>query len=99
MCHASPAPAAPRTEEAVTYGLGVASFLDRDRAEQERSRLAAASGLPTAVMPYTDEGTTKFRVVIGHYASHGAAEDAAVAIMEKLGVNEAQPLVLSRAKR
>jgi hypothetical protein len=93
VASAKPATAAG---DSVIYGLGVASYLDRDRAEQERARLAAASGLPSSVVPFSEDGTAKFRVVIGHYPSNNAAENAALALMEKLGINEARPLVLSR---
>ncbi len=96
--HATP-PAAAAYPDSLVYGLSVASYLDRDRAELERQRLAKASGLPAAVLPYRDAGSTKFRVVIGRYPSNAAAENAALALMESLGVDEARPLLLPRAKR
>ncbi len=80
------------------YGLGVAAYLDRDRAEEKRAELAARGGLPATIVPFDDGGTTRYRIIVGRYPSNAAAENAALGVMTKLGVSEARPLLLSRGK-
>jgi cell division septation protein DedD len=97
---ATPKPATPITPAArpdtLVYGIGVASYLDQDRATQELTRLTALSSLPGQVVPFNSSGTTMFRVVLGRYASNGSANRAASDFVAKYGVSEAQPLLLSR---
>jgi hypothetical protein len=92
-------PATPAARpDTLVYGIGVASYLDRDRALQELNRLTALSQLPGQIVPFNSSGTTMFRVVLGRYASNGSATRAASDFVAKYGVSEAQPLLLSRRR-
>jgi general secretion pathway protein A len=84
--------------DTLVFGISVAAYLDRDRAVQERDKLAARTGLAGVVMPFNNAGTTMYRVVLGHYTSNGAATRAASDFVAKYGVNEAQPVLVSRSK-
>ena len=55
------------------YGIAVGSFLFEDRANEEKSRLAAATSLDARVVPKTEGGTTTYQVVLGLFDSRGAA--------------------------
>ncbi len=79
---------------AVAYGVGVASFLDEDRAVTERDRYAADTVLPAVVVPYTDAGTTMYRVVLGRWGSSNEAERNANTLMERGLINEARVVQL-----
>ena len=90
-----PAPAAVPAG-AAAYGVGVASFLDEFRANTERDRFAADTALPAAVVPYTDAGTTMFRVVVGRWASSDEADRNANSLMERGLINEARVMQLPK---
>ncbi len=97
---ATPTPAAPTSNavpapvaadaDAGHYGVGVAAYLDADRARVEKDRLARDTTLPALVMPFKDNGTTMYRVVVGRWATSGDAEKAANALMERGMINEAR---------
>ena len=82
--------------DTLVFGIGVGSYLDRDRARAERDLLSARSGLPGQVIAFKSSGTTMFRIVLGRYPSNAAATRAASEFVETYGVDEAQPLLLSR---
>ncbi len=84
--------------DTLVFGIGVASYLDQDRAGQELARLSVLSGLRGRVVAFNNGGTTMFRVVLGHYPSNASAMRAASDFVAKYGVNEAQPLLLSRRR-
>jgi len=94
-----PAGSSAARASASTYGVGVAEYLDADRANVERDRLASLSHLPATVVSYQDAGTTMYRVVLGRYPSSGAADKAATDIMSRLGVGEARPVLLAKAAK
>jgi len=81
---------------AAHYGVGVASYLDEDRATRERDRIASETSLPAMVMPYQDAGTTMYRVVLGRWGSPGEAERSANTLMERGTINEARVVRLPR---
>ncbi len=86
----APGPAtAPRTDGPV-FGVGIAHYLDQDRANLERDRYAGETKLPAIVVPYKDGGATLYRVVLGKYPTNAAAERAATNLMAHYGVPEAQ---------
>jgi type II secretory pathway predicted ATPase ExeA len=78
------------------FGVGVASFLDADRASTEKDRLAHDTSLPGLVMPFSDAGTTMYRVVLGRWSSQADAESAANALMERGLINEANVVRIPR---
>jgi len=78
------------------FGLGVASYLDADRAREEKDKFVQATTLPGEVMPYKDEGTTMYRVVLGRWATAGDAERAANALMERGLISEARVVTIPR---
>jgi type II secretory pathway predicted ATPase ExeA len=88
----APAASAP----AAAYGVGVASYLDEDRANVERDRLTADTSLPAVVVSYQDAGTTMYRVVLGRWPSSAEAERAANDLMERGAINEARVMRLPR---
>jgi hypothetical protein len=90
------ASAAAPAANATAYGVGVASYLDEDRANVERERLTASTTLSAIVMPYEDSGTTMYRVVIGRWPSASEAERAANDLLERGAINEARVMRLPR---
>jgi type II secretory pathway predicted ATPase ExeA len=87
---------AAEPESDTVFGIGVASYLDIDRAREEKDRFAQATTLPSVVVPYNDEGSTMYRVVLGRWATAGDAERAANALMEKGAITEARVLAIPR---
>jgi type II secretory pathway predicted ATPase ExeA len=71
------------------FGVGVAEFLDADRASTEKDRLSHDTALPAVVLPFNDEGTTMYRVVLGRWSTQADAESAASALMERGLISEA----------
>lgn len=92
---AAPAAAAPSS----VFGIGVAAFLDRDRAEAERSRLSGATGLDANIYPFRDGTTTMYRLVLGRFTSNAAAERKANDLMQKDLVREARVMVVGGGAR
>jgi hypothetical protein len=86
----STAASTPAPASTTGYGVSVAAFLDDERANQERERLATATGFPAIVMPFDDAGTTMYQVVLGRWPSSRAAERAANGLMEQGVINEAR---------
>ena len=84
------------TSDAIHYGVGVASFLDADRARIEKDRLTRDTTLPGLVLPYHDAGTTMYRVVLGRWPATADAEQAANALMERGLINEARVVPLPK---
>ena len=82
--------------DTLVFGISVGSYLDRDRARAERDLLSARTGLPGQVIPFSSSGTTMFRIVLGRYPSNAAATRAASEFVETYGVDEAQPVLISR---
>lgn len=78
------------TEAGTHYGVGVAAYLDADRARVEKDRLSRDTTLPGQVISFRDGGTTMYRVVVGRWASSNDAEQAANALMERGLINEAR---------
>jgi len=93
---AGSAPAGSTPASTAAYGVGVASYLDEDRANVERDRFAADTALPAAVMAYNDAGTIMYRVVLGRWASSNEAERNANSLMERGLINEARVLQLPK---
>jgi type II secretory pathway predicted ATPase ExeA len=84
------------TDSGMHYGVGVASFLDADRARGERLRLSRDTTLPGVVVPFRDSGTTMYRVVLGRWSTAADAETAANALMERGLINEARVVQIPR---
>jgi hypothetical protein len=78
------------------FGVGVAEFLDAERASTEKDRLSHDTTLPGVVMPFNDEGTTMYRVVLGRWSTQADAESAASALMERGLINEANVVRIPR---
>jgi type II secretory pathway predicted ATPase ExeA len=78
------------------YGVGVAAFLDADRARTEKDRLSRDTTLPGQVVPYQEAGTTMYRVVLGRWTSQEDAEKAANALMERGLINESRVVAIPR---
>ena len=87
---ADPAVTSNATESTSHFGVGVAAFLDQDRARGEKDRLASETTLPGIVLPFRDAGTTMYRVVLGRWGTSSDAEKAANALMERGLINEAR---------
>jgi cell division protein FtsN len=87
---AASAPAA----ETRRYGLAVAEFIDEDRANSEKDRLAASTGLTGRVVS-VDNGNA-FRVILGSFEGRAAADKAAAELSGKGLVNEARVTPLPR---
>jgi type II secretory pathway predicted ATPase ExeA/cell division protein FtsN len=84
-------------ERPMRYGVVVRTYLARERAEEERTRLAGASGLPSRVLAVSEGGTEVYRVVLGLWESRPAAERAASDLIGSGLVNEARVVSMGRA--
>ncbi len=73
----------------------MASFIFEDRALTERERLAAA-GHPAQVRTEWDNGSVIYRVVIGPFASPGAAERVADELLSSGTVQQARIVNLGK---
>jgi hypothetical protein len=83
----SPAKAAPA---GATFGISVATYLDSDRAQAEKVKLAASTGMPVAVREAKEGGTSVYHLVLGGFDSRTSAEDAATDLIKKGLVEEAR---------
>ena len=90
------AASATPSESATHFGVGVAAFLDADRARIEKDRLMKDTTLPGVVVPFRDAGTTMYRVVLGRWATSDDAEKAANALMERGMINEARVVTIPK---
>jgi len=78
------------------FGIGVASYLDMDRAREEKDKFVQSTTLPGEVVPYTDEGSTMYRVVRGKWATAGDAERASNALMDRGLITEAHVVTVPK---
>jgi len=78
------------------FGIGVASYLDMDRAREEKDKFVQSTTLPGEVVPYMDEGSTMYRVVLGKWATAGDAERASNALMERGLITEAHVVTVPK---
>ena len=86
----SAAPPAPSTDG---FGIAVGTYLDEARAKSELDRLSGATALSGVVAPTSDGG---FRVILGKYASRGAADRKATALADSGLVREARVVARPR---
>jgi cell division protein FtsN len=82
----------------VTYGIAVATYLDANKAEAERAKLSASTGLPAQVRGVMDGGETTYQIVIGSFPSRAAAENAASDLVRKSLIEEARLVQTGPAK-
>ncbi len=98
---ARPKPAAPEAAKtpapAPTRGFGIAvrTLLYEDRAREEAQRLGASSGLPSRVVPVSENGETSYRVVLGAFVERAAADKAAGRLIEQGLADEARVVPVS----
>ena len=82
--------AATKPAVAQTFGISVATYLDSDRAEAEKVKLAASTGMTVAVREAHEGGTSVYHLVVGGFDSRVSAEDAASDLVKKGLVEEAR---------
>lgn len=90
------APAAPKAPPSDGFGIAVGQFMLEDRANSEKDKLAASTGLAGKVVPVDDGGTTVYRVILGKWSSRGPAEKKATDLIDSSYVHEAR--VVARPK-
>jgi hypothetical protein len=78
------------------FGIAVGRYMDEERADSERDRLSAATGLAGMVAPTKEGGTTMYRVILGKFTSHESAERKATALADSSLVRQA--IVVARPK-
>ncbi|HTK31582.1 MAG TPA: AAA family ATPase [Candidatus Saccharimonadaceae bacterium] len=78
-----------------SYGLAVGTFLNEDRANQERDKLAASSGQSVRVSSVTEDGGQVFQLVLGAYSDRASAEKAASDLIRRGLVDEARVVPLA----
>jgi len=78
------------------FGIGVASYLDIDKAREEKDKFVQSTTLPGDVVPYEDDGSTMYRVVLGKWATAGDAERASTALMERGLITEAHVVTIPK---
>jgi type II secretory pathway pseudopilin PulG len=95
---ASAATAAPAKPKVPTDGVGIAvgDYMMEDRANSEKDKLSASTGLVGKVVPIDDGGTTMYRVILGKWSSRAPAEARATALIDSSLVHEAK--VVARPK-
>jgi type II secretory pathway predicted ATPase ExeA len=91
-------PAAPPAPKK-TYTITAATYLEMSKAQSERAKLAASTGLPVAIAEGIDGGATVYHLQVGNYPSKTAAENAAGALSDKGLINEAQIVAVPAAKK
>jgi general secretion pathway protein A len=89
----SPTPVAAEAPR-VRLALDVATYLDELRAEEERDRLAAETGLKAWVVTGTEYGAPSYRVVLGVFSNQGRADSSATVLLERGLVSEARVIPL-----
>ena len=90
----TPGATTPTPAETRRYGLIVGEYLDEERANSEKDRMAASTGLTGRVVPIDNGGS--FRVILGSFEGRAAAEKAASDLSGKGLVNEARVTALPR---
>jgi len=93
---AAATPAAPKATPTDGLGIAVGEYMMEDRANTEKDRLAASTGLVGKVVPINDGGTTMYRVILGKWSSRAAAEARATSLIDSSLVHEAK--VVARPK-
>ena len=78
------------------FGIGVASYIDIDKAREEKDKFVQSTTLPGDVVPYEDDGSTMYRVVLGKWATAGDAERASTALMERGLITEAHVVTIPK---
>jgi type II secretory pathway predicted ATPase ExeA len=86
----------PAPEPDTFFGIGVASYIDIDKAREEKDKFVQSTSLPGDVVPYDDEGSTMYRVVLGKWATAGDAERASTALMDRGLITEAHVVTLPK---
>jgi type II secretory pathway predicted ATPase ExeA len=79
-------PAAPKS----TYSIVVATYINEERANAERDKLAASTGLPTRIATAQEDGASVYRVVVGSFPDRRRAEQSASDLVGKGLINEAR---------
>jgi type II secretory pathway predicted ATPase ExeA len=97
---AAPAATPPAARpDSIVWGIVVAQYLNQDRAEAERERLAAETSLPGRLVTYRDAGVTMYRLILGRFGSQETAETRAGALLDARVVDQANVVSLGRASR
>ncbi len=79
------------------FGISVGTYLDRSRAEAELARVTGASGLSGRLAPVPQNGVTMYAVMIGEFATRGAAVRQASDLIARGLVDEARIVARTRA--
>lgn len=93
-----PSESAPPPAPARTFGVVVGSFLNQDRANSEKTRLATSTGLPSRIVTINEDGAPMFRVVLGAFPARAEAEQAASDLVGRGLINEARVTTLAAAR-
>jgi sporulation related protein len=89
------APATPKVVEKGPFGLDVGTFLAEERATSELARLSTATGLKGKVVTRNEDGGDVYHVVLGSFATRGAADKRAESLVARALVNQAQSVSLA----
>ncbi|MGH7742919.1 MAG: SPOR domain-containing protein, partial [Candidatus Eiseniibacteriota bacterium] len=73
-----------------TFGISVATYLDADRAESERVKLAGSTGLQVSVREASEGGTSVYHLVLGEFDTRASAENEASDLIQRGLVEEAR---------
>jgi cell division protein FtsN len=85
-------PAKPKADSTATrrrYAIRVATYLDRERAEEERDRIARTTGLHTRIWDASDGGAVH-HIVVGAFDDADEAERSADGLLQRGLVQEAR---------
>jgi cell division protein FtsN len=77
------------------FGVAVGTYLNEERADQERVKLVASTSLPARVVTVTEDDVAMYRLVMGAFESRQSAERMASSLIERGLVDEARVVQLS----
>ena len=73
----------------------VGTYLNEERAGQEREKLVASTQLPAQLLTVTENDVALFRLVMGSFVSRLQAERMASSLIERGLVDEARVIALA----
>ena len=79
-----------------TYTITVATYLESSRAETQRARLGATTGLPSNIIEAQDGGASVYQIVLGRFDTRAAAEKAADDLINRGLIQEAHVIQVDK---
>lgn len=87
-------PDAPDSDPSQLWAVDVGSHVDPGAAGMDRERLVEETGLKGWIVRSSENGTTRYRVVLGIYSTRERAENGAAILMDRGTVSDAMAIPL-----